>query len=305
MSLYQKYRPTNFEEMIGNEETIKSLKNIFSRQDKPHCFLFTGEAGTGKTTLARICAKELGTDEFNIYEINTANNRGIDTAREIIDSIRYKPFSGKAKVFIIDEVHKTTNDWQNSMLKPLEDTPDYVYFFLCTTNPEKLIKPLLSRLTIIELEPLNYDNAIILVKSICKKENIVLDRDIILLIAENCKNSHRNALVLLEKVIGLDKEQAIKIINQGFDESVEKQAIDLCRILLNSKSWNEVANILKGLKNTDVEEIRYSVLGYMSSVMLNNPNDKVANIIQNFAENFYDSKFAGLILACYNSFYFK
>jgi len=307
MSLYRKYRPKTFEEMIGNEEQIKSLKKLLDKQnDKPHTFLFTGFAGTGKTTLARICANYLGATEMNITEINTADNRGIDTAREIIENMKYKPILGKAKVYIIDEVHKTTPDWQNAMLKPLEDTPNHIYFFLCTTNPEKLIKPLLSRTVTINLEPLSYENAIKLVKSVARQEGKVLDRDVVIEIASNCNQSHRTALVLLEKVLNIDnKEEALKIINNGFDAEDDKQVIDLCRILLNGKSWREVVKVLKGLRIKEPEEIRYSVLGYMASVLLNNPNDKVANIILNFSESFYDSKFAGLTLACYNSFYFK
>ena len=142
MSLYLKYRPKDFDEMVGNDETIESLKKLIQKEDRPHTYLFTGQSGCGKTSAARICANKLGAKGHSIIEINSSNNRGIDTARDIIDQMQYKPLEGNIWVFIIDEIHQTTSVAQNALLKPLEDTTDSAYFFLCTTDPQKLIKPL-------------------------------------------------------------------------------------------------------------------------------------------------------------------
>ena len=143
LELYRKYRPTTLDQMVGNEATIKSLKKEL--ENGSHTFLFTGNAGCGKTTLARIIAKEVGAGELSIREINSADNRGIDTAREVMEQMRFNPSDGDALVWILDEVHMISSAGPNAFLKALEDTPSHCYFFLCTTNPEKLISPLKTR----------------------------------------------------------------------------------------------------------------------------------------------------------------
>ena len=153
MELYRKYRPQTEDEMVGNESAIKAVKKEL--ENGSHVFLFTGNAGCGKTTMARIIAKEVGAGDLSIREINSAENRGIDTARDILEQMQYMPSDGDALVWIFDECHKWTNDMQNAMLKPLEDTPDHVYFFLCTTDPQKLIKPLVTRCSVVAMKPLN------------------------------------------------------------------------------------------------------------------------------------------------------
>ena len=129
MELYRKYRPNALDEMVGNEATIKSLKKEL--ENGSHTFLMTGPAGCGKTTLARIMAKEVGAGPLSIHEINSAENRGIDTAREVMEQMRFNPSDGNAIVWIFDECHQWLAPVQNAFLKALEDTPAHCYFFLC------------------------------------------------------------------------------------------------------------------------------------------------------------------------------
>ena len=188
MTLYQKYRPKTFEEVIGNEASIAALEKALTKKNHSHVYLLSGPPGTGKTTIARIVANRLGATDMDLKEINSANARGIETAREIIQSIRYNP-QGKAIVFILDEFHKWTNDAQSALLKPLEDTPESVYFFLCTTDPGKLIKAVKSRCTEIKTVNLSIEKLVTLIKRINRLEELSISKNTIESIAEKAEGS--------------------------------------------------------------------------------------------------------------------
>ena len=131
MPLHLDYRPKNLEELFGNKTTVNSLDAIIKREDDiPHAFLFAGPSGCGKTTLARIVAGALEVSDRDFVEINAANNRGIETARDILRTMGFKPVSGPVRVYLLDEVHMGTRDFQTALLKALEDTPSHVYFLL-------------------------------------------------------------------------------------------------------------------------------------------------------------------------------
>jgi len=296
-SLYVRYRPQTFDDMIGNEAEIQSLEKSLSKKDRPHTYLLTGPSGCGKTTLARIAAKKLGADELSVSEINSADNRGIDTAREIIQQMTYTPLNGNIRVFIIDELHQTSKDWQNAMLKPLEDTPEHVYFFLCTTDPKKIISTIKNRCTQIKVQSQDSTELYRLLRRTAKIENLEVSKAILEEISDNCQGSPRAALVLLEKVSAVEDEKMMKeIISMG--EEAEKETIDLCRALLGT-NWKSVAEILTKLKDLDPEKVRYAVMGYMNSVVLRSGQAKAAVAIECFSEPFYSSGKAGLTLACF------
>lgn len=298
MPLHLDYRPKDFDEFVENKGIVDSLKNLITKEDRPHTYLFTGNSGTGKTTLARILANKLKSKD--ITEINSSNNRGIDTARDIISMMQYKPLQGEIKVYIIDEVHNTTKDWQQAMLKPLEDAPKHVYFFLCTTEPEKLITALKSRCAIFHTQPLKRHTISTYLKNICKKENINLSENVINEITDNCDGALRQALITLDQVREADEENISEIIRQSKIE--EQQIINLCRRLLKSNvTWKQIAKTIKGIE-AEPEKVRRAVIGYMSSVLLNDENDLAALILDCFKDNFYNTGKGGLILACYEVF---
>lgn len=304
MTLYQLYRPKEFSEMIGNKEAIKSLSTAFNKPNHSHVYLFSGPAGTGKTTAARIMARELNAGELDIREINSSSNRGIDTAREIIEQIRMYPIEGDHIVYIMDECHRWTTDFSNAILKPLEDTPEHVYFFLCTTDPGKLLKAIRSRCTEIKFNLLPSEEILLILRRVNKQEGINLSKDLLNEISENCGGSPRKALVLLERVMNVEEqEEALEIIRMGVDES-DPQVIELCRALLNNKSsWQEIADILKTLREAnkleDSESVRFAVLGYMSSVLLSGKKpDRALLALEAFSEPTYNNGKFGIILAC-------
>ena len=300
MSLYQKYRPQSFEDMIGSAEQIASLQSFMQNPNRPHVYLFTGGPGCGKTTAARICAKTLGASEIAIREINSANNRGIDTARTIAEEMRFMPIDGNSVVYIMDECHQWSKDMSNTMLKPLEDTPKHVYFFLCTTDPGKMLKALKTRCTEVQFSPMSERELSQLLRKVAKEEGIEIDKELLLNIAEHAEGSARKALVLLEKVASVeDEEQRVRIVEGGFTEEESAETIELCRALLKEKcSWSEVAGIIKNMNITEPETVRHAVLGYMNSVLLSGKqNNRAAVVMEFFAEPTYNTGKMGITLA--------
>lgn len=306
-SLYIKYRPKTFEEIVGNTTSIKTLQKLLTKESHPHVWLFSGPPGTGKTTTARIVANFLGASEFDIKEINTANNRGIETARQIMDESRYSATGGSYIVYIIDEMQKATNDYQNAMLKILEDTPNHIYFILCTTDPSKLIKAVKSRCTEIKFNSLPINEMLVLLKKINKLEKLQVSIETLEKISENCEGSPRNALILLEKVSQVETEkEADEIIRSGNIDD-DKEIIELARALIDTRNqWADIAKILKGLNESgkldDTETVRYIILGYMNSILLSGKTMKRAMLaLEAFQEPTYNSKKAGITLACINT----
>lgn len=303
--LYQKYRPQSFDQVVGNEVEMQSLEKAITGDNPTHVFLLSGPQGTGKTTAARICAGLLKAGELDVREVNSSNNRGIDTAREIIDKMRYQPADGDAIVYIIDEVHKTTNDWQNAMLKPLEDTPDHVFFFLCTTDPQKLIAPLRNRCTEIKLKGLSIAELVLVMRRVRRAEQLDVAPALLEEIAEAADGSPRKALVILEKVSKIaDPEKRLEAIRSGMLGEESAEAIELCRALISEKaSWKDVCQILKTIpKEDDPEKVRWAVMGYMSAVLLGGrKNDRAAMALDAFSTPFYDTARNGLTLAAYRA----
>jgi DNA polymerase-3 subunit gamma/tau len=298
MSLYLKHRPTTLEQVKGNEDVISSLTSMLSNKKTcPHVFLFNGLSGCGKTTLGRIVANILGCGESDLSEINSANFRGIDTVRDIIRNVSYKPINGPCRVWIIDEVHKWTNDAQNAALKLLEDTPEHAYFILCTTQPEKLIKEIHGRCQKFQVKPLNDNQMTALLRKVVREEAQTLEKDIYAQIVQDSFGQPRNALQILEQVLNIPENRRLEAAKQVAEQ--QSQTIELCRSLIKGGRWKEISVILKGLKDQDPESIRRQVLGYFQAVLLNNDNPKAGLIMERFADPFYNNGFADLVLNCY------
>jgi DNA polymerase III gamma/tau subunit len=196
----------------------------------------------------------------------------------------------------VHNCHKWSNDAQNAALKMLEDTPAHVYFLLATTDPQKLIKPILTRCTEMPVRLLTHDELKTLLQRVAKKEKITLTADIEDELITSAQGSARTLLVLLDKIANLTDDQRSGAIADKLSE--ENEAIDLCRALIKGDSWKTVAGILRNLKG-EPESIRWAVLGYARAVLLNKGDHRSYLVIDIFKNHFFDSKESGLAAACY------
>lgn len=299
MELYRKYRPRKLESLVGNEQTVSMIEKFASRtpEKRPHSYLLQGSAGCGKTTLAYIIAKMYGCSVESIEEYNSASFRGIDSVREIQMKMQRKPVGdSKCRVFILEEAHQFTKDAMEALLKPTENCPNHVYFFLTTTNPEKLGAALKTRMTVINLQTLGDDDLVKIMKRVVKLEGAEIVNDTIYSrIAEIAAGSARVALTTLEKVLALPTKEQKRF--ETIIESTQTKAIDLCRLLMKRPKWKEVSECLKTMLD-DPESVRWAVLGYATAVLLGG-NKEAYNIILAFEENYWSNGKAGLAKSCY------
>ncbi len=298
--LFKRHRPRSLKAIIGAETTTAALRNMLDKGTLPHTLLFHGPSGCGKTTLARILKTELQCHDLDWKEFNCSDVRGVDSVREISRLMHLAPTGGPVRCWLLDELHQWTKDAQHAALKMLEDTPSHVYFFLCTTDPGKLLKTILTRCCEMPVRLLTHDELNTLVRRVAKREKTDVSDDVLEEIVSSAQGSARTALVLLDKVLNLNEDERIAAIQAKLAE--ENEAIDLCRALIKKEQWSKVAGILRNLKG-EPESIRYAVLGYARAVLLKTKNTQAYSIICAFRDNFYDSKAAGLAAACFESIF--
>ncbi len=209
MSLYRKYRPQNFKEVIGEDHIIKVLSGAIKLKNISHAYLFSGSRGTGKTSVARIFAREIGTSQNDLYELDAASSNGVDDIREINESVHTLPFESKYKVYIIDEAHMLSKSAWNAFLKTLEEPPAHVVFILATTEIEKVPETVVSRCQTFVFKQPNQAVLKEFAETIAKKEGVSLEPDAAELVALLGDGSFRDAHGILEKIISSTKNKKI------------------------------------------------------------------------------------------------
>ena len=209
LALYRKYRPQNFKEVLGQDQVVEVLESSVKTNKVSHSYLFVGSRGTGKTSVARIFAKEIGASVNDIYEIDAASNRGIDDIKELRDGVRVLPFDSKYKVYIIDEVHMLSKDAWGALLKTLEEPPKHVIFILATTELHKVPETIISRCQVFTFKK---PTELILKKrvlDIAKKEGYELDSGSAELLAILGEGSFRDTEGTLQKVLNFSNSKKI------------------------------------------------------------------------------------------------
>ena len=308
MTLNVDYRPINFDEFMGNDATIESLKSALGREkDTPRSFFFTGLPGGGKTTLAYVIKEYLSISDVDFYEFNAANTRGIDTIRSIADSIPNAPMDGKQKLYLLDECHQITGPAMEALLKILEKPPEHVVMVLCTSEPEKIkgntLKAVKRRCHQADVKPLVRADLVNLIEDVLYSEDIKdFQKDVIMKIANNCWGSAGQALSLLDSVIDMtDFDQMIEAI-ENLTLS-EKTVIQLCTILIDNRitgatKWGQLRKMIPNVVG-DPETIRYAISTYLEKVILNRGmSPGLLSIASLFTDSFMYTGRLGLVLAC-------
>lgn len=216
LALYRKYRPQKWDQVFGQEHITDVLKSSVESNKVSHAYLFIGSRGIGKTTVARIFAKEIGVSVNDLYEIDAASNRGIEDIKELRDGVRVLPFDSKYKVYIIDEVHMLSKDAWGALLKTLEEPPKHVIFILATTEFHKVPETIISRCQVFTFKKASDTVCKKMVLEVAKSEGFELDAGSAELLAILADGSFRDALGELQKVLNFSKS---KKINR---ENVEK-----------------------------------------------------------------------------------
>ncbi len=211
IALYRKYRPTDFTEVLGQDHIVKAIKGALDAGKVAHAYLLCGPRGTGKTTIARIIANELGTSQNDIYELDGASNRKIEDVREIRENLRTLPFDSKYKVYILDEVHMFTKEAWNALLKTLEEPPEHVIFILATTEIQKIPETIVSRCQSFTFHKPSDAVLAEVVKNTAKKEGYILEDGGAELLALVGDSSFRDTLSNLDKVISFAKGKSISV----------------------------------------------------------------------------------------------
>ena len=209
LALYTKYRPKSFEEVIGQEQVIKTLLGAIKAGNIGHAYLFSGSRGTGKTSIARIFARAIGAHDDDIYEIDAASNRGIDDIRALRDAVHTVPMRSKYKVYIIDEAHMLSREAFPALLKTLEEPPKHVVFILATTDEEKIPETIVSRCQSFRFDKPSQPTLKTLVETVSKKEGYSLEPASADLIALLGDGSFRDTLGILQKVIASSSDKKI------------------------------------------------------------------------------------------------
>ena len=220
-ALYRKYRPTNFDEVVGQTHIIQTLKNAIVQNRIAHAYLFCGPRGTGKTSIAKIFAKTLNCTNSqdapcgvcenckmaangshpDIIEIDAASNNGVDEVRNLIDKVKYAPMQGKYKIYIIDEVHMMTSGAFNALLKTIEEPPAHVIFIFATTEPNKVLPTIISRCQRFDFNKVSMHDIKYRLSVICKNEGIEIDENGLTLIAQLADGGMRDALSILDQCV--------------------------------------------------------------------------------------------------------
>lgn len=297
--LYLKHRPRKLKDIIGQTEAVASIQGFIANGGLPHVIMFSGPSGTGKTTIARILARNLGCDmQFDFREVNAAGSRGIDTTREIESQYQLSPIRS-ARVWLFEESHRLTHDAQSHLLKMTEDFPAHVWFMFTTTDPAKVLPTLRGRCTEIALKPLTEGQLTTIIKEVLAKEKTTVAPRVMIEIVKQSQGSARKALVILHQVLGLDSEK--KQLDAVCSASTDKAEFLGRALMKQNPTWPEVVEALKGIKesNEDPEGIRRGVMAYASTVILGGgaQSNWAFAVLDSFSDSIFYTGFPGLVLA--------
>ena len=259
-TLYRKYRPKDFNQVVGQDVIVKTLKNSIKNGKVSHAYMFFGPRGVGKTSIAKIFARTINCNNqdgnicnncnacisssnkecLDIIEIDAASNNGVDEIRELRDKVSLVPSELKYKIYIIDEVHMLTIQAFNALLKTLEEPPSHVIFILATTDPQKVPETIVSRCQCFSFNRISNNDIVLNLKKICDAENIDVSDDVLFKISEFSNGGMRDSIGMLDKLYAYSDD---KITMEDF--------IKLNRIVSNE----DIFNLIQFIDNNQIDEV--------------------------------------------------
>jgi DNA polymerase-3 subunit gamma/tau len=252
-SLYRKYRPAIFSEVVGQEQVTTPLAEQIASKKVGHAYLFAGSRGLGKTSIARIFARELGTSEKDIYEIDAASNNSVDNIRSLTENVYTLPFESTYKVYILDEVHMLSKGAWNAFLKTLEEPPAHALFILATTEVEKVPETVRSRTQVFEFKKPTRQGLATLITSVAKKEKYTIEPSASELIALLASGSYRDALSILEKVCSGSRDT--KLTRSETEKITGAPAHALIQALMEALGEGKTDRALEALREAEKADI--------------------------------------------------
>src|SRR3989339_230340 len=290
-TLYRKYRPKNFDEVIGQAHVVRTLSNAIQNNRLGQAYLFTGPRGTGKTSIARILAKAVncekpnnaisceecvackhinGNQTLDIIEIDAASNTGVDNIRELRQTVALPPTLLKYKVYIIDEVHMLSTGAFNALLKTLEEPPAHIIFILATTEIHKVPETILSRCQRFDFSRLPLKNIIEKLELIAKAEKVKIEKEALEMIAIAAEGGMRDAESLLGQIMSLeDKSITVSETEEILGTADRKFAAEIADFILDKKTTPAISRVNEILENGyDLSVFTKSLINYLRQLML-------------------------------------
>lgn len=265
-SIIIKYRPQNWDEVIGQQDALRPLQRVLAADTRPHCYLLVGPSGVGKTTIARIIAKTLNAE---LQEIDAASHSGVDDAREMVDNAQYMALTGDGRrLYLIDECHTLSRSAWQALLKLLEEPPDHFFVVLCTTEPDKVPATIAGqRAYRVNLKPVPVTEINALLEWVAACERWTVNADVMTAILQGAEGSPRKALLLLLTLYdATDREEVYRV--SGLIE-LSDPVKNLCQLLLKTPTWAQVKPILAQIPDADCEKAVSHIGRYLMSVLAN------------------------------------
>ena len=290
--LARKYRPQNFEEVIGQEHITRTLARAITSGRIASAYLFAGQRGVGKTSLARILAKALNCEKgptpnpcnqcdsckeitagnnIDVLEIDGASNRGIDQIRDLRENVKFIPSKSRFKIYIIDEVHMLTTEAFNALLKTLEEPPAHIKFIFATTQPERIIPTILSRCQRFDFKPIKTAEILVRLKNISERENVKAEEEALKKVALFSSGSLRDAISTLDQLISFSEEDKIDLaeVNDLLGLTEEEVYFKIVETIINNNPVSLFAITHKLIsQGKDLGCFFTGLLGYFRNILL-------------------------------------